>query len=214
MPTIISCLSQKGGVGKSTLARLLARTYASADWSVKICDFNVNQLTSTDWVAIRMQAGVEPQIDAQPMTSTKKLKGEPYDLLVIDGKPDSDQTSLEAARISDLVVIPTGLSVDDLKPQAGFGNELVAKGVPRERIIFVLNKTTESDAATREAIMFIQAQGFQVADTDISTKNGYMLAQNVGLSIAETRYPSLNDRADTLAAELVAKLNSITEVAA
>ncbi|WP_276122702.1 ParA family protein [Pararhizobium qamdonense] len=214
MSTIIACLSQKGGVGKSTIARLLARTFASADWSVKICDFNTNQLTSVDWVALRMNSGIEPTIDAQPMSSVKKLKSEPYDLLVIDGKPDSDVTSLEAARVADLVVIPTGLTYDDLKPQAGFGNELIAKGVARNKILFVLNKTTESDVATRDAMTFLRAQGFEVAETDLATKTGYQMAQNIGFSIAETKYPTLNERADTLAAEIVDKLNTLTQVAA
>ncbi len=214
MAIIIACLSQKGGVGKSTIARLLARTFASVEWSVKICDFNVRQLTSTDWVALRMQASIEPTIDAQPMTSVKKVKSERYDLLVIDGAPDSQQSSLEAAQVANLVVIPTGLTFDDLKPQAGFGNELIAKGIPREKILFVLNKTTESDVATRDAMSFLRGQGFTVADTDLATKTGYQMAQNVGLSIAETKYPSLNERADALAAEIVDKLNALNQEAA
>lgn len=214
MSTIIACLSQKGGVGKSTIARLLARTFASVDWTVKICDFNTRQLTSVDWVAMRMEAGLEPTIDAQPMTTVKKLKSERYDLLVIDGKPDSDETSLDAARIADLVIIPTGLTRDDLKPQAGFGHELMKKGVEREKILFVLNKTTESEVATREAMAFLREQGFHVAETDLATKTGYQMAQNVGRSIAETNFPSLNERADTLAAEIVDRLNILTSEAA
>ena len=48
--TIIICMcSQKGGVGKSTLARLVAREYANAGWSVKIADLDVSQGTSFNW---------------------------------------------------------------------------------------------------------------------------------------------------------------------
>ncbi|MBX5130797.1 ParA family protein [Rhizobium lentis] len=209
MATIIACLSQKGGVGKSTIARLLARTFASVGWSVKICDFNINQLTSTDWVAVRLLANIEPVIDAQPMNSVKKLKGEKHDLLVIDGAPDSQQSSLDAAQASDVVIIPTGATRDDLKPQVAFAQELANKGVPRSKMLFVLNKTTESDLASREAAGFIREQGFEVAETDITSKTGYQMAQNRGFSIAETLYPSLNDRADRLAAEIVDKLNAL-----
>jgi chromosome partitioning protein len=214
MSTVIAVLSQKGGVGKSTVARLLARTFAVSEWRVKICDFNVRQLTSTDWVAIRMQAAIEPSIASEPMTSVKKFKTEPYDLLVVDGAPDSQQASLEAARVADLVVIPTGLTVDDLKPQVGFVNELIAKGVPRQKIIWVLNKTTDSDVATREAMAYLRGLNFEVADTDLATKTGYQMAQNVGFAISETKYPTLNERADTLAAEIVDKLNALSQVAA
>jgi chromosome partitioning protein len=176
---------------------------------VKICDFNINQLTSTDWVAVRMQGAIEPVIDAQPMSSVKKLKSEPYDLLVVDGAPDSQQASLEVARISNLVVIPTGTTGDDLKPQAAFGNELIAKGVPRNKILFVLNRTAESELAAREATSFLVAQGFEVATTDLGAKAGYQMAQNRGFAITETLYQSLNERADKVAAEIVAKLNDL-----
>jgi hypothetical protein len=42
-PTIIGIASQKVGVGKSTLARLIAREYAAADWNVKIADLDIGQ---------------------------------------------------------------------------------------------------------------------------------------------------------------------------
>lgn len=38
---IIGCISQKGGVGKSTLARLIAREYANSGWNVKIADLDI-----------------------------------------------------------------------------------------------------------------------------------------------------------------------------
>jgi chromosome partitioning protein len=212
---VIACLSQKGGVGKSTIARLVARTYASAGWSVKICDFNTRQLTAVDWVALRMDAKIEPAIDAQPMAGVKKFKNEPYDLLVIDGAPDSDLSSLDAARVANLVIIPTGLTVDDLKPQMAFAYELMAKGIERAKILFVLNKTTDSEAAVREATALLKGQGFSVAETDLSTKTGYQIAQNVGYAVSETKFPSLNDRAEALANEIVTKMNSLTpEIAA
>ncbi len=38
MAIIIGAVSQKGGVGKSTIARLVAREFAAQDWAVKIAD--------------------------------------------------------------------------------------------------------------------------------------------------------------------------------
>lgn len=204
---VIACLSQKGGVGKSTLARLLARTYASAGWSVKIADFNVRQKTSVDWAAVRMTQDVSPAIAAESFVSTKTLRKENHDLIVADGKPDSDQSSLEIARSADICVLPTGLTADDLKPQAMFANELVTKGVDRSKILFVLNKTTESHVAVAEARQYLESIGYLVCKTDLSTKTGYQMAQNTGRSIAETNYHTLNERADALAAEIVARIN-------
>lgn len=214
---IISCLSQKGGVGKSTLARLIARTYAVAGWSVKICDFNTTQLTSVKWARIRQAAELEPRIDAEPYTSPSALKRERYNLVVADGRPDSDQSSMEIARFSDLIVVPTGLPLDDLEPQLMFANELVTKGIDRQKILFVLNKTTESRAAVIEARRYLQsATGFLVADQDISAKTSYQRAQNYGYALSEVgeKIGSLEERADLLAAEVVSRATELQEQAA
>ena len=48
MALVIGVVSQKGGVGKSTCARLIAREYAYAGWDVKIADLDVSQGTSFD----------------------------------------------------------------------------------------------------------------------------------------------------------------------
>ncbi|MBA8881698.1 ParA family protein [Phyllobacterium myrsinacearum] len=207
---VISCLSQKGGVGKSTFARLIARTYASAGWSVKIADFNVNQLTSTKWAARRMALGATPEIAAEVCTTIRSIRRDNYDLIVADGTPDSDQSSLEIARIATLNVIPTGLTLDDLEPQILFANELVERGVDKETILFVLNKTTDSKLAVQEARQYLSSI-YRVAETDLGHKTGYQMAQNVGLTIAETNFPTLNERADQLAAEIVSRVNEIEE---
>jgi chromosome partitioning protein len=206
---IIACLSQKGGVGKSTLARLIARTYALSGWAVKICDFNTKQLTSVDWVGQRLNMGLEPSIAAEPYNSTKSFKRENFDLLVVDGRPDSDQTSLEIARLADLNIIPTGLSLDDLKPQVMFAHELKQKGVRQDRILLVLNKITESQLAVTEARAYLRSSGYPIAETDLAAKTGYQMAQNTGRAINETTFATLNERADQLAAEIVAKVEEL-----
>ncbi len=210
---IIACLSQKGGVGKSTLARLIARTYAISGWTVKICDFNTTQLTSQKWGRIRRQAGIEPVIEAEAFTTPTRLRRENFNLVVADGRPDSDQSSLDIARVSDLVVLPTGLALDDLEPQLAFAKELEAKGVDANRILFVLNKTDDSQAALREARAYLD--GFAVADQDIVARNSYQRAQNHGQTLSEVAdyVGTLAERADLLAAEIVAHVNQMESVA-
>lgn len=212
-PLIITCLSQKGGVGKSTLARLIARTYADAGWRVKIADFNTRQKTSVDWVALRMANSLKPEIAAEPFSSTKALKREQYDLVVVDGRPDSDTSSLEAARMALLNIIPTGVSVDDLKPQILFANELSAKGVDRGSILFVINQTIGSAASLRAAREHITAAGYRCAETDLPAKTSYHNAQNIGAAVSETEHATLNERAEALAAEIVGRANEIEDAA-
>lgn len=213
---IIACLSQKGGVGKSTLARLIARTYAVAGWTVKICDFNTTQLTSAKWAKVRDKNQIEPHIAAESYTSPTALKRETCNLVVADGRPDSDQSSMDIARVADLIIVPTGLPIDDLEPQLMFANELVQKGIPKSKILFVLNKTTESRSAVAEARAYLQsATGFVVAEQDISAKTSYQRAQNHGYALSEvgSNVGTLEERADLLAAEIVSRATALGEAA-
>lgn len=214
---VIACLSQKGGVGKSTLARLVARTYASHGWQVKIADFNTKQLTSYDWCKIRQESNIEPAIIGEAYSRPTALRKENFDLVVADGRPDSDQSSMEIAKVADLVIIPTGLPLDDLKPQLMFANELVSKGVDKNRILFVLNKTTESKVAVIEARNYLrQATHFAVAENHITAKTSYQRAQNQGYALSEVQglnTARLEETADLLAAEIVAHAQRLGEAA-
>lgn len=118
MAALIGLVSQKGGVGKSTLARLIAREYAAAGWQVKIADLDISQGTSTDWKQRRERAGIKPDIAVEPFgTVAQALKvAQLYDLVVFDGPPHSMAGTLEITNVSHAVILPTGLSLDDLKP--------------------------------------------------------------------------------------------------
>jgi chromosome partitioning protein len=205
----IACLSQKGGVGKSTLARLVARTYAQGTWQVKIADFNVKQKTSVDWAALRMAQGVRPEIPAEPFTDVSKATKGDYDLVVFDGRPESDPQTLRLAQDATVVVIPTGVSADDLAPQVRFAHELRSRGIDNRKILFVLNKTPDSDAAVREARTYIEQAGYAVTLNHLPMKTAYINAHNVGRCVAETEYPTLNDRSTALAKEIIAKVEEL-----
>ena len=124
---IVGTISQKGGVGKSTIARLLGVTYAKGGWRVKIADLDTNQMTSTEWVRIRLAQHVEPVIAAEPFNSVPQALRQDYDLLILDGKPASSRETLEIARAAQLLVIPTTTTTDDLIPavsKATLGQEM------------------------------------------------------------------------------------------
>jgi cellulose biosynthesis protein BcsQ len=115
--TIIAFVSQKGGVGKSTLSRALAREAAAGGLTVKIADLDTQQGTSADWNRIRLNARIEPVLAVEAFaTATQALRvADHYNLLIIDGPARTSSGTLEIAKIADLVVQPTGASVDDLR---------------------------------------------------------------------------------------------------
>ncbi len=134
MAVIIGAVSQKGGVGKSTISRLIAREYAGAGWRVKIADLDISQGTSTDWKQRREQHALMPEVAVEPFrTVDQALRIAPhYDLLVFDGPPHSMAGTKEIARVSNAVILPTGLSLDDLKPSVLLAHELAAAGIEIE----------------------------------------------------------------------------------
>ena len=73
-PTTAAFVSQKGGVGKSALARLLAVGALHRGRKTLLADFDLDQLTCVEWGALRMRAGLEPEVDARAFKSLKKLR--------------------------------------------------------------------------------------------------------------------------------------------
>lgn len=201
MTLVVAVLSQKGGVGKSTLARLVAASFAEAGWRVCLADLNVKQRTSADWAARRRTQRADAAITVEVLATPRDIlrQRSRFDLIVFDGKPDSDVTSLDAARLSDAVLVPTGVGLDDLKPQVLFAEELVAKNVTRARISFVLNLVPDSEVAVIDARNYLRRASFSVLPTPLPHRIGYSMAQNEGGTLFETHYLPLNERAAKLA---------------
>lgn len=214
----IACLSQKGGVGKSTLARLVAVAFARRGLRVKIADFNVKQKTCVNWVSARLRAGHKPEIAAEPFSSVAVAmkQADLYDLMVFDTRPDSDSESLAIARVSELVLLPTGVTVDDLDPQIGLARELKLKGVKPDQVRFVITNPPGSLKVIDEARELIASRGFRVLATTIPFRVSYQQALDQGLALNEvdlgffhTRLAPLNERADAQAKEITLALKEI-----
>ena len=89
MACLIGVVSQKGGVGKSTLARLLAREVAAGGASVKIADLDIQQGTSFKWAARRAANGLTPEIRVETFANVKTALSEAaaFDVYIFDGAP-------------------------------------------------------------------------------------------------------------------------------
>ena len=91
-PTTAAFVSQKGGVGKSTLARLLAVGAIHRGRKTLLADFDLDQLTCVEWGALRMRAGLEPEVDTRAFKSLKKLRGEDASPISSSPTPAASQT--------------------------------------------------------------------------------------------------------------------------
>lgn len=208
---LIGMVSQKGGVGKSTLSRLVAREYVKAGWDVKIADLDVSQGTSFNWQARRLQNTVEPAIAVERFgTVDQALKNAAhYNMLILDGAPHSTAATLKIAEACDLVVLPTGLSLDDMEPSILLAHEIVKKGIPRAKIVFALCRVGDSEGEINEARSYIGQAGYAVLDGSLPEKTAYRRASDEGRTLTETRFLSLNERSDALAQGIADRITGI-----
>ena len=210
MAIIIGVVSQKGGVGKSTIARLIAREMAAQDWLVKIADLDISQATSYHWRARRLQRAMEPDISNEQYGRVDQAlkSAEHFDVLVLDGAPHATQATQQIAKVSDLVIIPTGLAVDDLQPGVTLAHDLM-KHVPRQKVVFALCRVGNSQAEIAEARQYLTEAGYQVLEGELPEQVGYRRASDEGKAATETRYQSLNQRAEAIAQSVVNKISAL-----
>lgn len=203
----IAFVSQKGGVGKSALARSLAVEAVRAGISVKIADLDTQQKTSVDWNCRRLAAGIEPVVEVQAFaTAAQAIRAaQSFDLLIIDGPARTSQATAEIAKASDLVVQPTGGTLDDMLPGVREFHALVKAGVPATRLAFALTKVP-SEVIEREAREYLETSGYSVLSGSLIFKATYGKALDVGRAVTETSHVNLNDQALTLINALVARI--------
>jgi len=213
MAIFIGILSQKGGVSKSTLARLLAREYANSGWKVKIADMDVSQGTSCEWARMRMASGIIPEIAAEQFTRVSRVmeQSDQYNLIIFDGAPHSTNDTLNIARESDLVILPTGFSLDDLKPTIKLAHELKKAGIEKKRIVLAFMRTGDSKAEYKEASDYVSESEYYLLDGYIQERTAYRRAMDRGLALTETRFSTLNNKADELVQAIENRLNNLTK---
>ena len=208
MAAVVAFVSQKGGVGKSALARTLAREATSAGLTVKLADLDVQQGTCTDWNRDRNAAGLEPAISVESYRSaTAALAARnQVDLLILDGPARTSAATLEIARVADVVVQPSGPSADDLRPVVRTWRELVGAGIPSSRLVVALN-CLGSDAEENDARGFLERADVVALLHALPERVAYRQALNGGRAMTETRYPALNKLASSLIQDIIQKVS-------
>jgi chromosome partitioning protein len=205
---IISLLNQKGGVGKSSLARALAVEFKRNDWDVHVADLDRAQQTFFKWAERRTEIGAEPLIDvalyADPKSALKAAAN--CDVLIVDGKAYADTHAMLIAKSSDLIVIPVGVSLDDLEPSLKLAVDLVNSGINRESIVFVVCRVPDNgDKEAMSTRTSIQGWNFDVVTGWIPFKPSYSKAMDKGFSFTETPFKSLREKADRIIEQLFVK---------
>ena len=207
----IGVVSQKGGVGKSTLARLIACEYARNGWEVKIADMDKGQQTVLNWHRRRLEQNIQPETSVEQYSSVDRaLRVENnFDLIVFDGSPRATTVTREIAKVCDLVVLPSGLPLDDLEPTVLLTHDLKAKGVNPDRIAVAFCAIGDSKAELEEARDYLKKGGCYVFRPTIPRRTAYRRASDTGHCLTETRYASLNTKADALVQAIIDRITKL-----
>jgi chromosome partitioning protein len=213
MVAVISCLSQKGGVAKSSLARLVAGEYAARKRRILLADLDTLQATSLEWSRRRVDAGYLPQVPTGSFDSVKKVlkASEGMDVVIIDGRGFSDRQTLQAAEVANVILLPTGLAVDDLQPAVRLAHELRSTGIAPERLVFVLCRTGDGAREIEEAQQYIAAADYRCLAAVWPERAGFRRAHDEGRIATEVRHSALKARARLFADALIGLTDELVQ---
>ena len=203
---IIAILSQKGGGGKSTLARCLATELTKQKLNTLLVDLDIQQKTSQEWSERRKQQGIKPLINCQsfPYFSDKLLKSN-YDYLIIDGPARMSKGSLEIAKQANLIIQPVRPSLDDLNPAIREFNSLFKAGIKKDKLAFVVN-AVNSEAEEKSTHDYLSQTDYYICPLSLPDKISYREVQNQGLSIAEVKYKRLSKQVKELVKSILKRI--------
>lgn len=119
--------SQKGGVGKSTIATNVATELARRGHDVMLVDCDP-QKTASNWAQRRAEAGMEPAVHIVEKTGNVRATAldlaERYDYVIMDAGGHDNQALRTALTAADIIYTPTRPSQADLETM-GFMSELI-----------------------------------------------------------------------------------------
>ncbi len=194
---VASFVGQKGGVGKSSLARVLAVAAAHTGSKVLIADYDLEQLSCVEWGASRLKNGIAPDVEVRPFKSLKKLRkaAEGFDLAVVDTRGLADDLTEDVSKESDVIFLPTGTSLDDLRPTIALARRLACQGNNDGKIVIILSKTGRSDRLLENAFSYIDSAGFKYLEAIWPQRDGFQADFDSGRAGSETSNPYLKQTA-------------------
>lgn len=216
---IISCISYKGGVGKTTLSQNLAVAFAHANRKVCIVDCD-DSFNSVDWGNTRKENSHDlPHIevigekDEDEFPHTVQKLNDEYEVIIVDSPPSQSSISRMVLMMSNLVIVPLlAKGAQETNTIAQFVRKIKGLEVTKGKSIpvyFFLNTFNPRIVHMRKfRENMIDSFSNNLLETTFSDLKAYYRAPYYGMGVTE--YLSKDDSAKKAAQEAN---NLIAEIA-
>lgn len=179
----VGIVSRKGGVGKSTLAVHLADLAAQTGDKVALIDMDL-QASCVSWRRKREDSGVvvttSTAAELPDRVAACERLGAKY--VFIDTRPDIGDIAQAVIDVSDVALVPTGVTVVDLESIAGTLG-LVRKRGKRAHVVF--NRVPARSKDLREAQGVLTRIGQTYASGHLGERLAYPRAMGLGMCAGE-----------------------------
>lgn len=184
---VIAILSQKGGVGKTTLATCLGVAAEADGKTVAILDLDP-QATASFWGDER---AAQHDLDSPVVSSLQAIRLKPViaaakkagtDLVIIDGAAVARDVAHEAASFADLVLIPTKAAVFDTMSMTHTLDVVRQLDKPAAVVLTFATPQGQERADTEQ---IVGALGAEFCPVTIGNRKAFFRAQSTGLAVQE-----------------------------
>ena len=217
---VVSLLSQKGGIAKSTLARLLGvglvRTNEKAH--VHLLDVDVNQQTCVAWYQNRLKLreelskenakNIPPGLHVVGCGSAKDVKDFVTDnsgIFIVDTPGQASKLTFDLAKYSDYSIFPFTGSLDSFKPQVDLVQLLTEAGLDRGKFRFIMSMADNS-VSDNIAKKELRRLGIKIYDGSIPIRASFKSLMNRGYALNEGTHPALQAKIVALVEEVLLDL--------
>jgi chromosome partitioning protein len=187
-PMILGVLSQKGGVGKTTLAINLAAVFAKSGLRTLLVDADP-QGSSLAWSSARELEPLFPVVGMAKPTLHRDLPeiAKDYDMVVLDGAPRVNDLGRSAIMASDLVLIPVQPSPYDVWAAAETVQLIREAAVFKENLkaAFAINRKIVNTAIGRDVQAALEPFELPVLSTHLCQRVLYAESAAQGLAVVE-----------------------------